>query len=160
MHEHVHVSDWQHDKKQPIQTLMMCRGEGEKVRRCDPPPHTPAFTPTLTLVGGYTARVTPVPIPNTVVKPRWADGTARETVWESTTSPAFIFESPLTAFVCRRAFMFCAEDAEARQGRRGAQPRRIDSTHMNSQIDSQETAPLCALREPLRPLRKGYPNTI
>ena len=41
------------------------------------------------LVGGYTARVTPVPIPNTVVKPRWADGTAREIVWESTTSPAF-----------------------------------------------------------------------
>jgi hypothetical protein len=32
--------------------------------------------------GDHTARVTPVPIPNTEVKPRWADGTARETVWE------------------------------------------------------------------------------
>ena len=32
--------------------------------------------------GEYTARVTPVPIPNTEVKPRWADGTARVSVWE------------------------------------------------------------------------------
>ena len=28
-------------------------------------------------------RVTPVPIPNTTVKPLMVDGTARETVWES-----------------------------------------------------------------------------
>jgi hypothetical protein len=40
------------------------------------------------LVGGNSARVTPVPIPNTVVKPRCADGTAREIGWESTSSPA------------------------------------------------------------------------
>jgi hypothetical protein len=32
--------------------------------------------------GDYTARVPPVPIPNTEVKPRWADGTARAGVWE------------------------------------------------------------------------------
>ena len=32
--------------------------------------------------GDHTARVPPVPIPNTEVKPRWADGTARVTVWE------------------------------------------------------------------------------
>ena len=32
--------------------------------------------------GEFTARVPPVPIPNTEVKPRWADGTARESVWE------------------------------------------------------------------------------
>ncbi len=35
-------------------------------------------------------RVTPVPIPNTTVKPLEADGTARETVWESRWSPGFI----------------------------------------------------------------------
>ena len=34
------------------------------------------------VVGDHTAGVTPVPIPNTEVKPRWADGTARESVWE------------------------------------------------------------------------------
>ncbi len=57
------------------------------------------------LVGGFAARVTPVPIPNTVVKPRRADGTAREIWWESTTSPAFLSES-LTALPTRgEAFM-------------------------------------------------------
>ena len=36
----------------------------------------------LKFAGEFTARVTPVPIPNTEVKPRWADGTARVSVWE------------------------------------------------------------------------------
>ena len=31
---------------------------------------------------------TPVPIPNTMVKPQTADGTALETVWESRWPPA------------------------------------------------------------------------
>ena len=38
-------------------------------------------------VGGYGERVTPVPIPNTEVKPLIADGTARVAVWESRTLP-------------------------------------------------------------------------
>ena len=50
--------------------------------------------PLFFLVGGFAARVTPVPIPNTVVKPRRADGTAEETRWESTTSPAFFSRAP------------------------------------------------------------------
>ena len=54
------------------------------------PPLIHSSTDPLNLVGGFAARVTPVPIPNTVVKPRWADGTAEETRWESTTSPAVI----------------------------------------------------------------------
>ena len=40
------------------------------------------------MAGGHGAGATPVPIPNTVVKPHSADGTARETGWESTTPPA------------------------------------------------------------------------
>src|SRR5882672_7340367 len=40
--------------------------------------------------GGHRIRVTPVPIPNTEVKPDTADGTARETVWESRSLPAVI----------------------------------------------------------------------
>src|SRR5690606_33836820 len=48
----------------------------------------PGHEPTV-LAGDYSARATPVPIPNTVVKPRSADGTAGETRWESTTSPAY-----------------------------------------------------------------------
>src|SRR5438045_8659297 len=37
--------------------------------------------------GEFVGRVTPVPIPNTEVKPAGADGTARVTVWESRKSP-------------------------------------------------------------------------
>ncbi len=41
------------------------------------------------VVGDLTAGVPPVPIPNTEVKPRRADGTARESVWERRSLPAF-----------------------------------------------------------------------
>src|SRR6187200_881857 len=37
--------------------------------------------------GDRTERVTPVPIPNTEVKPLWADGTARATAWETRSLP-------------------------------------------------------------------------
>ena len=40
--------------------------------------------------GDLTAGETPVPIPNTEVKPRRADCTARESVWESRSLPALI----------------------------------------------------------------------
>jgi GTPase len=47
------------------------------------------------MVGGCSARDTPVPIPNTVVKPRSADGTAGEARWESTSPPTFARQDPL-----------------------------------------------------------------
>src|SRR5262249_54236500 len=56
--------------------------------------------------GGHRSRVTPVPIPNTEVKPATADGTARETVWESRSLPALLLRrSPIVHgqsgfFVC------------------------------------------------------------
>src|SRR4030042_1327083 len=40
-------------------------------------------------LGDHGEGETPVPIPNTVVKPSSADGTAWETVWESRTPPEF-----------------------------------------------------------------------
>src|SRR6266404_652912 len=40
--------------------------------------------------GDFVDRVTPVPIPNTEVKPVGADGTARVTVWESRKSPGLL----------------------------------------------------------------------
>src|SRR5437764_7216164 len=43
--------------------------------------------------GGHRIRVTPVPIPNTEVKPDTADGTVWETVWESRSLPALIGEA-------------------------------------------------------------------
>jgi hypothetical protein len=45
--------------------------------------------------GDFVDRVTPVPIPNTEVKPVGADGTARVTVWESRKSPGLFKKSPL-----------------------------------------------------------------
>src|SRR5215470_8467495 len=47
-------------------------------------------TPGTKFAGGHRIRVTPVPIPNTEVKPDTADGTAWETVWESRSLPAVI----------------------------------------------------------------------
>ena len=41
--------------------------------------------------GDHSGEVTPVPIPNTEVKLPCADGTARETVWESKSSPGFFY---------------------------------------------------------------------
>ena len=41
----------------------------------------------LCVFGGDSGGVTPVPIPNTEVKPSSADGTAWVTVWESRTLP-------------------------------------------------------------------------
>lgn len=42
--------------------------------------------------GGHRGRVTPVPIPNTEVKPATADGTACVGVWESRSLPGVFFE--------------------------------------------------------------------
>jgi len=44
--------------------------------------------------GGFGAREIPVPIPNTAVKPRSADDTARATLWESKSPPRSFFKQP------------------------------------------------------------------
>ena len=41
----------------------------------------------IKISGDFSGGVTPVPIPNTVVKPSSADGTALATMWESRSSP-------------------------------------------------------------------------
>jgi hypothetical protein len=65
-----------------------------------------AETPGSKFAGGHRIRVTPVPIPNTEVKPDTADGTAWETVWESRSLPALftrgsIVERRLSLFYFR-----------------------------------------------------------
>ena len=42
---------------------------------------------TRDFLGGYSGRVIPDPIPNSVVKPSNVDGTAKVTLWESRTLP-------------------------------------------------------------------------
>ena len=46
------------------------------------------------IFGDHSDRVTPVPIPNTEVKPVSADGTWGEAPWESRTSPDFLKKPP------------------------------------------------------------------
>ena len=62
----------------------------EPQRACPPklPKHAKAGPQADKFAGGHRIRVTPVPIPNTEVKPDTADGTAWETVWESRSLPA------------------------------------------------------------------------
>ena len=45
-------------------------------------------------LGGYAEGVTPVPIPNTEVKPLRADDTARVAVWESRSPPGINQNAP------------------------------------------------------------------
>ena len=49
---------------------------------------------TARFLGGYAEGVTPVPIPNTEVKPLRADGTARVAVWESRSPPGINQKRP------------------------------------------------------------------
>ena len=56
--------------------------------------------------GGYIGGVTPVPIPNTEVKPSRADGTPRETAWESRSLPDTFREGPRAASGGAGAFAF------------------------------------------------------
>ena len=50
----------------------------------------------LKVSGLDSERATPVPIPNTEVKPFSADGTARAAVWESRTRPGFFIEDAVS----------------------------------------------------------------
>ncbi len=64
-------------------------------------------TPDTKFPGGHRSRVTPVPIPNTEVKPATADGTACVGAWESRSLPG-IYQRKKPDAVMRRAFSFWA----------------------------------------------------
>ena len=57
------------------------------ITRCVPSILRPVSSRWPTILGDCSEGVTPVPIPNTAVKPLSPDGTARASVWESRTSP-------------------------------------------------------------------------
>src|ERR1700730_6148628 len=95
-------------------------------------------TPGTKFAGGHRSRVTPVPIPNTEVKPATADGTAWETVWESRSLPALSqiarelrfagfrmyagsLSGPAHSFPCMHGllFLWAASQARRRCGRVG-----------------------------------------
>ena len=54
-----------------------------------------------TVSGGHSGGETPVPIPNTAVKPARADGTWGEAPWESRSLPGFLMTNPLWSFGSR-----------------------------------------------------------
>ena len=62
---------------------------------------------TTEFLGGYAEGVTPVPIPNTEVKPLRADGTAWVTVWESRSPPGILLKT-LAPFVRGGRFALAA----------------------------------------------------
>jgi hypothetical protein len=68
----------------------------------DWPPATGTLSTEFKFSGDYSERATPVPIPNTAVKPLSSDDTARATVWESRTLPG-IMKRPRSN---PRAFLF------------------------------------------------------
>src|SRR5690606_13743900 len=69
------------------------------------------------VAGNHRARDTPVPIPNTVVKPRRADGTAGEIRWESTSLPAaHLFERRSWSLSGPRAFFVYRRERRQRTG--------------------------------------------
>ena len=73
-----------------------------RITACPPKPAQRAKegTPGSKFAGGHRSRVTPVPIPNTEVKPATADGTAWETVWESRSLPAVKTSEPSARRLC------------------------------------------------------------
>ena len=67
------------------------------------------FSNTVLIGGDDSPRVTPVPIPNTEVKPLDADGTAGEAQWESRLSPPFfIFSASERSILKPLLFVFVA----------------------------------------------------
>jgi hypothetical protein len=56
--------------------------------------HHPTIQLVIRFPGDPSEGATPVPIPNTVVKPLSADGTAWATAWESRSLPGAFLESP------------------------------------------------------------------
>ena len=60
----------------------------------------------LQFPGGNGEGATPVPIPNTEVKPFSADGTARAAGWESRTPPGILLK-PVFIFNENGLFIFC-----------------------------------------------------
>ena len=70
--------------------------------------------------GGHRSRVTPVPIPNTEVKPATADGTAWVTAWESRSLPGLF--SARGSFEPRAFFLPAAQRTVARRRRRTSSP--------------------------------------
>ena len=73
--------------------LAMERSRGGRTAARGSEPVIGPLTARSTISGDHGGGATPVPIPNTAVKPASADGTWGETPWESRTSPGYFDET-------------------------------------------------------------------
>ena len=78
----------------PLAPRATSRQADEQASRAEAPTRREGGNPRHKFAGGHRIRVTPVPIPNTEVKPDTADGTAWETAWESRSLPALFTKGP------------------------------------------------------------------
>src|SRR5262245_19567119 len=102
-------------------------------------PVAQVFSPAESFAGGHRIRVTPVPIPNTEVKPDTADGTAWETVWESRSLPAVIqTRTPDAQSSPRRAFLSVRLDHH--RSRRFPRHPSARTASERSQVASSESS--------------------
>jgi hypothetical protein len=90
----------------PLAAVSLMHPNAQKTR-ASRAPHGRSAAAAGAFPGGHRRGVTPVPIPNTEVKPSTADGTARGTAWESRSLPG-VFSSPLSnesgLFLCTGFF--------------------------------------------------------
>src|SRR5207342_2851463 len=96
--------------------------------------------------GGHRGRVTPVPIPNTEVKPATADGTACEGAWESRSLPGLFYQrledQPLGPFpLYARSFRGSPQGfAQARTRSARYAKNGFDDSRMNVSAPAMSTA--------------------
>ncbi len=75
-----------------------------------------------TISGGHGGGETPVPIPNTAVKPASADGTWGVAPWESRTPPGFLLQCPRSGGIGVSATRWSTPAGSGRCGRSGMRP--------------------------------------
>jgi hypothetical protein len=96
--------------------------------------------------GGYSGGATPVPIPNTVVKPSSADGTALATRWESRTPPGIDLKAWSTLWI--GPFFYSPGVSVKMSGDNGSKDRKRDFVPANdlekklARIGGGRTTPL------------------
>src|SRR5579872_875093 len=78
-----------------------------------------------TVSGGHGGGETPVPIPNTAVKPARADGTWGEAPWESRSPPGFLIDEVPSELLLEGTLSFPAEFIWALQPRSFALIKRL-----------------------------------
>ena len=86
-----------------------------------------------TVSGGHSGGETPVPIPNTAVKPARADGTWGEAPWESRSPPGFLIDEVPSELPARGDFVVSGPKPVRGQGqveeRRDYRDRRDTARH-------------------------------